>query len=313
MRGSGVHLGVARAIGAVLDAAARSPDQRLPEALSGHGRSESSRPILYPDANSPQAWSSSAVIQLVQLMLGIYPFAPLKLLALVRPRLPEWLPAVTIRGVRVGGSSVDLEFTRRDDGSAGHRVVRRRGPLLVVDAPPPQTIDDDHSKSDDSDEAHAETLHLIADDGSANDDVGKIVGPARLRVVFGCPKPLRGAAKLRYYFEDIGQGFLFVQDGATSGRSVKDLVETYTKLGPGGLILSSRDEGEIAGFSRESGDGWHLYRSLVTPRMLPSLRRYHNLLALMLAQENGELSDTQVVEIIAQWENFVSPVPAEAG
>ena len=46
--------------------------------------------------------------------------------------------------------------------------------------------------------------------------------------------------------------------------------------------------------------------------MLPRLRRYHNLLALMLAQENGELSDTQVVEIIAQWENFVSHVPAEA-
>ena len=123
---------------------------------------------------------------------------------------------------------------------------------------------------------------------------------------------LEWGAHVAYYFEDIGQGFLFVQDGASSGRSVKDLVETYTKLGPGGLILSSRDEGDITGFARESGDGWYLYRSYVTPRMLPTLRRYHNLLALMLAQENGELSDTQVVEIIAQWENFVSPVPAEA-
>ena len=123
---------------------------------------------------------------------------------------------------------------------------------------------------------------------------------------------LEWGARVAYYFEDIGQGFLFVQDGATSGRSVRDLVETYTKLGPGGLILSSRDEGELTGFTRESGDGWCLYRSLVTPRMLPRLRRYHNLLALMLAQENGELSDTQVVEIIAQWENFVSHVPAEA-
>jgi hypothetical protein len=113
-------------------------------------------------------------------------------------------------------------------------------------------------------------------------------------------------ARVAYYNEDIGQGFLFVQDGASSGKSVKDLVETYSKLGPGGLLLSSQDEGEIAGFAHESGDGWHLYRSEVTPHMLPSLRRYHNVLALMLAQENGELSDTQVVEIIAQWENFVS-------
>jgi glycogen debranching enzyme len=128
-------------IGAVLDAAARCPDQRLPEALSGHARAELSRPIFYPDANSPQAWSSSAAIQLVQLMLGIYPFAPLNVLALLRPRLPEWLPQVTIRGVRVGRASVDLTFTRRDDGSAGHRVLRRRGPLLVMTVPPPQPID----------------------------------------------------------------------------------------------------------------------------------------------------------------------------
>jgi hypothetical protein len=32
----------------------------------------------------------------------------------------------------------------------------------------------------------------------------------------------------------------------------------------------------------------------------------------MLAQENGELSDTQVVEVIAQWENFVARRPAES-
>jgi hypothetical protein len=116
-------------------------------------------------------------------------------------------------------------------------------------------------------------------------------------------------ARVAYYDEGVGQGFLFVQDGASSRRSVKDLVETYTTLGPGGLLLSSEDEGEITGFARESGDGWYLYRSEVTPHMLPSLRRYHNVLALMLAQENGELSDTQVVEIIAQWENFVARRP----
>jgi hypothetical protein len=75
---------------------------------------------------------------------------------------------------------------------------------LIPHGKKPASIDDDN-KSDDSDEAHAHTMHLIADDGSATDDIGKIVGPARLRAVFGCPEVLRGAAKLRYYFEDIGR------------------------------------------------------------------------------------------------------------
>jgi hypothetical protein len=113
-------------------------------------------------------------------------------------------------------------------------------------------------------------------------------------------------AQVTYCAEEVGQGFLFVQDGDAPGRSVKELVEHYATIGPGGLILSSRDEGEIAGYAREQGEGWHLYRSEVTPRMLPRLHKYHSVWALMLAQENGELSDTQVVEIIAQWENLLS-------
>ncbi|APV50971.1 hypothetical protein BWI17_15515 [Betaproteobacteria bacterium GR16-43] len=121
-------------------------------------------------------------------------------------------------------------------------------------------------------------------------------------------------AQIAYYTEDIGQGFLFVEDGAAEGPTVKDLVEVYATLGPGGLILSSQDEGKIPGFAHEHGDGWHLYRSEVTPHMLPRLRKYHSVWALMLAQENGELSDAQVVEIIAQWENFLSKrFPAREG
>lgn len=113
-------------------------------------------------------------------------------------------------------------------------------------------------------------------------------------------------ARVAFYVEDIGQGFLFVEDGAAEGHSVKDLVEGYATIGPGGLILSGKDEGDIMGYEREQGDGWYLYRSKVTPHMLPRLRKYHNVWVLMLAQETGELSDAQVVEIIAQWENYLS-------
>ena len=44
------------------------------------------------------------MVQLVQTMLGLYPFAPAHVLALVRPRLPEWLPAVTVRNESWNGA-----------------------------------------------------------------------------------------------------------------------------------------------------------------------------------------------------------------
>ncbi|MCI0347592.1 MAG: hypothetical protein L0221_19495, partial [Chloroflexi bacterium] len=44
---------------------------------------------------------------------------------------------ITLRNLRVGRASVDLRFTRRRDGSASHRVVRKDGRLLVVPAGPP--------------------------------------------------------------------------------------------------------------------------------------------------------------------------------
>src|SRR5205823_5726800 len=98
-------------------------------------------PVPYPGANSPQAWSASATIQLVQMMLGIYPFAPARVLALVRPRLPSWLPALTVRNLRVGDARVSLRFMRGRDGTAHHEVLDRDGKLLVVTVPPPDPVD----------------------------------------------------------------------------------------------------------------------------------------------------------------------------
>lgn len=132
---------VDRLVDAAFAAAFLSPDGRLPEALSGHERYRVSAPVPYPKANSPQAWSASALIQLVQIMLGLYPFAPLHVLAIVRPRLPAWLPELTLRRLRVGTATVDLRFQRRPDGSADWSVASRRGRLLVVDAGPPDAAD----------------------------------------------------------------------------------------------------------------------------------------------------------------------------
>jgi hypothetical protein len=79
-------------------------------------------------------------VQLVQVLLGLYPFAPLHLLSVIRPRLPAWLPEVTLRNLRVGRATVDLRFTRRKDGSAGHKVLRKDGTLMIVPAGPPVDV-----------------------------------------------------------------------------------------------------------------------------------------------------------------------------
>jgi glycogen debranching enzyme len=126
---------------ALLEAAALMPEQRLPEAISGHARATDEVPVPYPQACSPQAWSAGATIQMLQILLGLYPLAPLGVLTVVRPRLPEWAPEVTLRRLRVGRSVVDLRFDRRPDGSVRVRTVRRRGPLIVAPAGPPVSVD----------------------------------------------------------------------------------------------------------------------------------------------------------------------------
>jgi glycogen debranching enzyme len=140
MKRYGLDEAADRIVGGMIAAASQFRDLRLPELLSGLGRDESTSPVPYPDANCPQAWSASATVQLLQVALGLYPFAPLHLLAIVRPRLPEGVQSVTVRRIRVADASVSLRFDRRPDGTASHEVLEQSGRLVVMEAPPPQDV-----------------------------------------------------------------------------------------------------------------------------------------------------------------------------
>jgi glycogen debranching enzyme len=112
---------------------------RLPEVLSGHARDEAHPfPALYPQTNSPQAWSASAVLCLLQSMLGLFPYAPLKML-LVDPHLPEWLPEITVRNLRVGQAAVTLRFHRKGKES-DYEILEQRGTLHVLRQPSPWSL-----------------------------------------------------------------------------------------------------------------------------------------------------------------------------
>jgi glycogen debranching enzyme len=117
-------------------AAGLFPHHRLPEVLGGDDRDEEHpHPGVYPQAESPQAWSASSIPLLIQAMLGLRPIAPLSVL-LIDPVLPEWLPRLSLRELRVGSATVSLEFHRTRDGGTSWNVTEKRGPLRVVQQAP---------------------------------------------------------------------------------------------------------------------------------------------------------------------------------
>ncbi|MCM2278882.1 MAG: hypothetical protein NDJ89_12475 [Oligoflexia bacterium] len=125
----------ARLIEAQLATATVFPSMRLPEVLSGHARGDTYPiPGLYEDSNPLQAWSVSAIFFFLLVLLGIRPVAPLGVLE-VRPYLPEWLPWIELRGLRVGTSVVDLRFWRDARGRSRWRVLSKAGTLRILDEP----------------------------------------------------------------------------------------------------------------------------------------------------------------------------------
>lgn len=113
---------------------------RLPEVFSGHQRDrEHPFPAVYPRSDWPQAWSAGALLVTLQALLGLYPFAPLKVL-IVNPVLPEWLPEMTVTGLRVGKARATIRFFRKADGTSDYEVLEKRGNLHVIQQPSPWSL-----------------------------------------------------------------------------------------------------------------------------------------------------------------------------
>jgi glycogen debranching enzyme len=124
---------------AIFETSALFQYNRLPECFSGHQRDpDHPFPALYPKTNWPQAWSASSLFTIMQAMLGVYPFAPTNLL-LLDPHLPDWLPEITLRNLRVGKSAADIRFYRK--GRATHfDVLDKRGKLHILRQPSPWSL-----------------------------------------------------------------------------------------------------------------------------------------------------------------------------
>jgi hypothetical protein len=70
-------------------------------------------------------------------------------------------------------------------------------------------------------------------------------------------------AEVFFYDEGLGPGDLFIEERSL-GASIKELVEVHSRR-PRRGFLCRKDEGPIAGYSVERGDGWFFYRRLRVP------------------------------------------------
>ena len=115
----------------MFDVASGARDFRLPELFCGFQRDGSRAIVAYPVACIPQAWAATAPFMLLQAMLGISAHAPQNRLTVDRPRLPDWLGAVEIRGIRVGSSEVSLAF-RQTGPSTGFSLLEQQGNVRII-------------------------------------------------------------------------------------------------------------------------------------------------------------------------------------
>jgi glycogen debranching enzyme len=124
---------------ALVDLASLYAEYRIPECVGGFARGESASPGAYPRANTPQLWNATAFPLVVQTLLGLLPVAATNTLVL-DPLLPEWLPEIVIRDLRVGDAKVSLRFWRTAHGTSRWEVLHRQGSLHIVRQPPLESL-----------------------------------------------------------------------------------------------------------------------------------------------------------------------------
>lgn len=123
----------ARVMRDILSAASYFVSYRLPELYAGVERGPGTFPTQYLGANVPQAWAAGSIFLFLQTILGMRADAPNNQL-LIDPVLPEWIPDLTLRGMRVGKSKVDLRFWL-EGGRTCWGVLSMDGDLKIQQEP----------------------------------------------------------------------------------------------------------------------------------------------------------------------------------
>jgi len=104
---------------------------RLPELFCGFDRLHGQAPTHYPVACIPQAWAAGAVFMCLQASLGLEFYADYPYIRLTKPKLPDAVNRLHIKGLVHGESQVDLMLRRRGNDVALH-AKQKKGHLDVA-------------------------------------------------------------------------------------------------------------------------------------------------------------------------------------
>jgi glycogen debranching enzyme len=127
----GLKLQAQRLMTGLFDASLFFDLHRLPELFCGFTRRPGESPVDYPVSCSPQAWAAGSALLFLQSALNLRVLGGEKRVVFGSPSLPEYLQAVSIRGLRVRDASVDVVVMRRDGGTAID-VTRKEGDVEVL-------------------------------------------------------------------------------------------------------------------------------------------------------------------------------------
>ena len=114
----------------LFDAANYMDLRRLPELFCGFRRRRRRGPTFYPVACMPQAWASATPFALLEACLGLECDSLSNEVRFNRPVLPKFVDEITIRGLRVGDSRLDL-LLRRHAADVGVNVLQRSGDIRI--------------------------------------------------------------------------------------------------------------------------------------------------------------------------------------
>jgi glycogen debranching enzyme len=115
----------------LIDMTISQPYHRPPELFCGYEHDGFTSPVDYPVACSPQAWASGSILQLISVMVNLVPNATDNNLRIIDPCLLNSINRLSIQNLRIGQTSLDLEFERLGDTTAC-RVTKKRGNLRVI-------------------------------------------------------------------------------------------------------------------------------------------------------------------------------------
>ncbi|TMJ18473.1 MAG: amylo-alpha-1,6-glucosidase [Alphaproteobacteria bacterium] len=122
---------VERIFEGLVDAAVYDEFRRLPELFCGFTRRKKRGPTAYPVACSPQAWAAAAPFALVAAATGLSISHEEETVRLANPSLPAFLDDLSLSGVTVAGSRLDLRLSRAG-GDITTAVTKRDGKASLV-------------------------------------------------------------------------------------------------------------------------------------------------------------------------------------